>query len=197
FLRVISVAPPAAIAEAVAAAETAAAPAVVVPGIAAAGTVAGQRTAANASASPVISAAGEIQATEAPSPGIYPGGLTAEERAVAGLPAQAASASGPISEFDVAPLLRSDPSAAFSSDLPYSDPALMAARAADAAAAQTGAARAGATAAAAITPGANQFAATVVGTTAGGQPVLLAGQSLLTVRAAPLETGSQLILQLT
>lgn len=45
-------------------------------------------------------------------------------------------------------------------------------------------------------PSTTPFDATVVGTSTGGQPILLAGQTLLTLRAASVPTGSTLVLQL-
>ena len=45
-------------------------------------------------------------------------------------------------------------------------------------------------------PTTTPFDATVVGTSTGGQPILLAGQTLLTLRAASVPTGSTLVLQL-
>lgn len=150
------------------------------------GTSAAAASTAGAAASVATTAAAQVQATAAP-PGVArPAQPTIQQQVTAALPAQAASASGAVNAGAVAPLLRGDGSAVLTAEEQPSDAALAAAAAAE------GAPTAASTS---ITPSAGQFTATVVGTAANGQPVLLAGQNLLTLRAGPLQTGSQVVLQ--
>jgi hypothetical protein len=153
-------------------------------------------TLATAAGAPVSGAA-QVQAASVPQ-GIARPAVPTQATAAATVPAQAASASGTVSAGAVLPLQRGDGAGGFTAELPP-EPATVATAAQAATAATAGTATTSTAAAnAAITPNATagQFTATVVGTTSSGQPVLLAGQTLLTARAASAEPGSRLVLEL-
>ncbi|MBV8168470.1 MAG: hypothetical protein JO021_16870, partial [Alphaproteobacteria bacterium] len=195
LLRVVSIAPPSTLSSAPTAAPTPtsaavpAAPAAVAP---AAGATASATLATAAAATP-ISGAAQVQAASAPQAGQRP--VVATPLNPTTLAPQAApTASGPVAPGAILPIARGDGAAAFTAQ-----PAPPTAAAVEAAAAATTAgATASTTAQTSASPVASTstFSATVVGTSTTGQPILLAGQDLLTVRAAPIEPGSTLMLEL-
>jgi hypothetical protein len=153
-------------------------------------------TAATGAATPTSGAA-QIQAAALGAAPARPGQPAVTNPTALATQQAAASAPTPAAPGAVPPIVRSDAGAVVRAEAPPAPATPLAATAAAPASATTAAAAAATAsldAAPAVAPA--PFSATVVGTSTNGQPILLAGQNLLTVRAAAVPTGSTLVLAL-